>query len=83
LIEEIDRAKGKPRRHSEGDVQKHLAKVGRSISQLRRAAQLNDGLSITTIDQDVSISKAGREFERFQTDGAYAGMGVDLIMPRN
>ncbi|HEV2072668.1 MAG TPA: ABC-F family ATP-binding cassette domain-containing protein, partial [Thermomicrobiales bacterium] len=51
-VEEINGAKGKPRRRSESDVQKRLAKVERSISQLEgRLNELNDGLSIATIDQ--------------------------------
>jgi ATP-binding cassette subfamily F protein 3 len=74
--EEINATRGKPRRRSESDVQKRLAKVERSISQLEgRLNELNDGLSIATIDQDVAaISKLGEEFEKVQTelDSAYA-----------
>ncbi len=75
-VDEMTASRGKPRRRSESDVQKRLAKVERSISQLEgRLNELNDGLSIATIDQDVAaISKLGEEFEKVQTelDGAYA-----------
>ncbi len=68
-------AKGKPRRRSESDVQKKLAKVERSISELEgRLNELNDAISIATIDQDVdAIATLGEEFEKVQTqlDEAY------------
>jgi ATPase subunit of ABC transporter with duplicated ATPase domains len=69
-------AKGKPRRRTEADVQKRLAKVERSISQLEgRLNELNDAISIATIDQDMAaIATLGQEFENVQQelDGAYA-----------
>lgn len=69
-------SKGKPKRRTSTDVQKKLAKVERSISQLEgKLNGLNDAMTIATIDQDVdAISTLGVEFEKVQTDldGAYA-----------
>jgi len=68
-------AKGKPRR-AEADVQKRLAKVERSISELEgRLNELNDAISIATVDQDLAaIGTLGEEFERVQIelDDTYA-----------
>jgi len=69
-------AKGKPRRRTDADLQKQLAKVERSIAQLEgRLNELSDALTVATIDQDVdAIARLGAEFEKAQTelDGAYA-----------
>lgn len=69
-------AKGKPRRRTEGDMQKRLAKVERSISELEgRLNELNDAITIATIDQDIdAIAKLGSEFEKVQgeLDDVYA-----------
>jgi ATP-binding cassette subfamily F protein 3 len=69
-------AKGKPRRRSDADVQKRLAQVERSISQLEgRLNEISDALTVATIDQDVpAIARLGEEFEKVQTelDAAYA-----------
>jgi ATP-binding cassette subfamily F protein 3 len=69
-------AKGKPRKRTDGDVQKQLAKVERSISQLEgRLNEISDALTVATIDQDLpAIARLGEEFEKVQTelDEAYA-----------
>lgn len=69
-------AKGKPRRRTEGDTQKRLAKVERAISELEgRLNELNDGITIATIDQDLdAIARLGSEFEKVQAelDSVYA-----------
>ncbi len=69
-------AKGKPKRRTNTDVQKKLAKVERSISQLEgKLNELNDAMTIATIDQDIdAISTLGTEFEKVQAelDGVYA-----------
>lgn len=63
-------AKGKPKRRTNTDVQKKLAKVERSIAQLEgKLNELNDAMTIATIDQDVdAISTLGTEFEKVQND---------------
>jgi ATP-binding cassette subfamily F protein 3 len=69
-------AKGKPKRRTNTDVQKKLAKVERSIAQLEgKLNELNDAMTVATIDQDVdAISTLGTEFEKVQSDldGVYA-----------
>jgi ATP-binding cassette, subfamily F, member 3 len=69
-------AKGKPRKRSDADVQKRLAQVERSISQLEgRLNEISDALTVATIDQDVTaIARLGEEFEKVQSelDAAYA-----------
>lgn len=69
-------AKGKPKRRTNTDVQKKLAKVERSIAQLEgKLNELNDAMTVATIDQDVeAISTLGVEFEKVQSelDGVYA-----------
>lgn len=69
-------SKGKPKRRTSSDVQKKLAKVERTISQLEgKLNELNDAMTVATIDQDVdAISTLGVEFEKVQTDldDAYA-----------
>jgi ATP-binding cassette subfamily F protein 3 len=63
-------AKGKPKRRTNTDVQKKLAKVERSIAQLEgKLNELNDAMTVATIDQDVdAIGTLGTEFEKVQTD---------------
>jgi ATP-binding cassette subfamily F protein 3 len=63
-------AKGKPRRRSESDVQKKLAKVERSISQLEgRLNEINDAIAIATADQDLdAIGTLGEEYEKVQAE---------------
>lgn len=60
----------RPRRRSESDLQKRLAKAERSISELeRRLNELHDGLAVATIDRDVTaIARLGEEFERVQAE---------------
>jgi ATP-binding cassette subfamily F protein 3 len=69
-------AKGKPRRRTESDVQKRLAKVERAISELEgRLNELNDAITVATADQDLdAIGTLGEEFERVQIelDDTYA-----------
>ena len=69
-------AKGKPKRRSNSNVQKELAKVERSIAQLEgKLNELNDAMTVATIDQDVAaIGTLGTEFEKVQTelDSVYA-----------
>jgi ATP-binding cassette subfamily F protein 3 len=69
-------AKGKPRKRTDSDVQKQLAKVERSISQLEgRLNEISDALTVATIDQDVdAIARLGAEFENVQSqlDDTYA-----------
>lgn len=62
-------AKGKPR-NAGADVQKRLAKVERSISELEeRLNQLNDAIAVATDDQDLdAIATLGEEFERIQIE---------------
>ncbi|MCO5214874.1 MAG: ABC-F family ATP-binding cassette domain-containing protein [Thermomicrobiales bacterium] len=68
-------SKGKPKRRTNTDVQKRLAKVERSIAQLEgKLNELNDAMTVATIDQDIdAISTLGTEFERVQSelDGVY------------
>jgi ATP-binding cassette subfamily F protein 3 len=68
-------AKGKPKRRSEGDVQKKLAKAERSIAQLEgRLNEINDAIAIATADQDLdAIATLGEEYEKVQAelDGVY------------
>jgi ATP-binding cassette subfamily F protein 3 len=68
-LEEVT-AKGKPRRRTETDVQKKLAKVERSIAQLEgRLNEINDALAIATVDQDVdAIGALGQEYEKVQIE---------------
>lgn len=63
-------AKGKPKRRTNTDVQKKLAKVERSVAQLEgKLNELNDSMTIATIDQDVdAISTLGVEFEKVQAE---------------
>jgi len=63
-------AKGKPKRRSEGDVQKKLAKSERSIAQLEgRLNEINDAIAIATTDQDLdAIATLGEEYEKVQAE---------------
>ncbi len=63
-------AKGKPRRRTETDVQKKLAKIERSISQLEgRLSELDDAIAVATADQDLNaIGALGAEYEKVQTE---------------
>ncbi|HWV24878.1 MAG TPA: ABC-F family ATP-binding cassette domain-containing protein [Thermomicrobiales bacterium] len=62
-------AKGKPRKAG-ADVQKKLARIERSISELEeRLNQINDAIAVATEDQDLdAISTLGEEFERVQVE---------------
>jgi ATP-binding cassette subfamily F protein 3 len=63
-------AKGKPKRRTETDVQKKLAKVERSIAQLEgRLNEINDAIAVATADQDLdAIAALGAEYEKVQTE---------------
>jgi ATP-binding cassette, subfamily F, member 3 len=63
-------AKGKPKRRSETDVQKKLAKVERSIAQLEgRLNEINDAIAVATTDQDMdAIGALGAEYEKVQAE---------------
>jgi ATP-binding cassette subfamily F protein 3 len=69
-------AKGKPKRRTETDVQKKLAKVERSIAQLEgRLNEINDAIAVATVDQDLdAIGALGEEYEKVQAelDSVYA-----------
>jgi ATP-binding cassette subfamily F protein 3 len=72
----ITSAKGKPRKRTDADAQKELAQIEREVSRLEgRLNELNDALTIATIDADVdAIARLGEEYEKTQTalDDVYA-----------
>jgi ATP-binding cassette, subfamily F, member 3 len=63
-------AKGKPKRRTESDVQKKLAKIERSIAQLEgRLNEINDAIAVATVDQDLdAIGSLGQEYEKVQVE---------------
>jgi ATP-binding cassette, subfamily F, member 3 len=63
-------AKGKPKRRTESDVQKKLAKIERSIAQLEgRLNEINDAIAVATVDQDLdAIGALGQEYEKVQVE---------------
>ena len=62
--------RGKPRKRTETTVQKNLARVERSISQLEgRLNEINDAIAIATVDQDMdAIAALGAEYEKVQAE---------------
>ena len=72
----VQTAKGKPRRRTDADLQRQLARIERSIAHLEgHLNEISDALTVATIDQDVdAIARLGEEYERVQRelDEAYA-----------